>query len=443
METGALRVLKHIPRPGPGPRVQPSPDGGFIAYDYPSSATATERDIFLVPGTGGAETRLLDGPSNDRVVGWSSDGESLAFVSGRLGARELWMIRVRAGAPVGEPVLIKSPFTGDPLGMTDQGDVFYEEPPTGPPATVMAARFDPATGAVLGVPTPLAADRLATTSFPRWSPDGTAYMHVTSRPTGRAISVVAVATGAARDIPLPELGYLWTLDWAPDGRSLVLRANSASGRSGVFQLDLQSGDVRTIVFQVPLEASNPVGFYHPEFAPDGRAVRYYKVEGRPPNRTWSYNERDLQSGVERVLFGNLGDLMAGADPKPVGGSPDGRFLMAVVHGPLEALRAYDTTTGLTRNVLEIPTTGAEVFNHDGDLRWLPDSRSIIGTVRTSTGTELWWIPLDDRRPHRIEIGSLRLTTHAVAVHPSGAQIAFVVNPREPEDLHEFRLLSTR
>src|SRR5512139_1582323 len=58
-----------------------SPDGSLVAFtgEYDGNT-----DIFVVPAGGGVPRRLTYHPARDEVVGWTPDGKSIMFRSGRL-----------------------------------------------------------------------------------------------------------------------------------------------------------------------------------------------------------------------------------------------------------------------------------------------------------------------------------------------------------------------
>lgn len=69
-----------------------SPDGKTIAFCY-------KGDIFLVNSEGGRATQLTTHPAYDSRPVWSPDNKTLAFVSARDGAMDLFTIAVTGGTP--------------------------------------------------------------------------------------------------------------------------------------------------------------------------------------------------------------------------------------------------------------------------------------------------------------------------------------------------------
>lgn len=110
-----------------------SPDGATIAF-------AWRGDLWRVPASGGAATRLTAHASDDLMPAWSPDGERLAFVSDRDGYANVWIMDADGGAlrqvtDLDRPVTI-SAFGRDAGGRdliwfdaTIEGDVYRERRP--------------------------------------------------------------------------------------------------------------------------------------------------------------------------------------------------------------------------------------------------------------------------------------------------------------------------
>ncbi|MDE7414453.1 MAG: peptidase S41 [Muribaculaceae bacterium] len=72
--------------------VKISPDGSKIAFSY-------KGDIFTVPSSGGAATRLTTDASYESAPIWSPDGKKIAFASDRNGGKDIYVIPASGGAP--------------------------------------------------------------------------------------------------------------------------------------------------------------------------------------------------------------------------------------------------------------------------------------------------------------------------------------------------------
>ena len=57
-----------------------SPDGSMIAF---TGSYAGNRDVYVMPATGGQPKRLTYHPADDEVMGWAPDGKSVLFRSSR------------------------------------------------------------------------------------------------------------------------------------------------------------------------------------------------------------------------------------------------------------------------------------------------------------------------------------------------------------------------
>ena len=76
-----------------------SPDGRWIAF---SAEYGGNPDVFVMPAQGGAPRQLTFHPDRDAVVGWTADGSSVLFRSGRThphGRSELWKVPLEGGMP--------------------------------------------------------------------------------------------------------------------------------------------------------------------------------------------------------------------------------------------------------------------------------------------------------------------------------------------------------
>ncbi len=75
-----------------------SPDGKWISY---YRIVGEERDVWVIPASGGQPVRFTDDPANDVHPAWSPDGSSIAFASEKGGGSHIWVAPVRDGRPAG------------------------------------------------------------------------------------------------------------------------------------------------------------------------------------------------------------------------------------------------------------------------------------------------------------------------------------------------------
>ncbi len=93
-----------------------SPDGKWIAFtaDYYGN-----QDVYVIPAAGGEPRRLTHHPTNDAAVGWTPDGKSVLFVSGRTSATDppkLFTVPLEGGFPSELPLPMASNGSFSPDG---------------------------------------------------------------------------------------------------------------------------------------------------------------------------------------------------------------------------------------------------------------------------------------------------------------------------------------
>lgn len=171
-----------------------SPDGARVAYVRPDSG---ETDILVAPALGGPERRVARYHGSQSAISWSPDGKWIAAsVPDATGSRSLQLASIEAGE--------FQSITHAPAGMQDIS--------------------------------------------PRFSPDGTAvaFVRITgtfnSLPFWVRIGPGGIPAGAPRQIGSRHW-YAYSLDWFPDGKSIVL--------------PVVAGAVRQY-WKLPIAGGNPV-----------------------------------------------------------------------------------------------------------------------------------------------------------------------------------------
>ena len=91
--------------PGAETHPQFSPDGQWLAFSGEYDGNV---DVYTIPVQGGEPHRLTWHPGDDEVVGWTRDGKSVLFTSGRANAPRpwpgLWSIERTGGMPAPMPL---------------------------------------------------------------------------------------------------------------------------------------------------------------------------------------------------------------------------------------------------------------------------------------------------------------------------------------------------
>ena len=152
-----------------------------------------------------------------------------------------------------------------------------------------------------------------------FSPDGQRLAYL-SRPRPDSFSpprltIRSLATRQDRELPLPELQYIFKPQWSPDGRSIYLRATRKSATGwGFFRVELETGKVEAAV-----EAESDSILSLASLSPDGSQVLYRRaVEGQ--NNRFDLVLHDLRSAEEEVL------LASSEQMDHMTFSPDGRWI---------------------------------------------------------------------------------------------------------------------
>ncbi|MHB1193405.1 MAG: TolB family protein [Longimicrobiales bacterium] len=369
-EDGSVRVLKQLDWRMPM-NMAFSPDGRFVAYDFPADPAIEEsRDLFLLPLDGSPEGRLVNHPADDMFFGWAPDGRHILFSSDRTGAPAAWLLRVVDGVAEGSPLLVKPDmWQSVPMGFARDGRFFYGVK-TGN-QTVRIASLDPETGEAVGPPVPGTARSLGTTSWPSWSPDGhhlAFLLQPSLAQAPRILAIRSIETGEERHLRLPmELNYPTQPLWTPDGRAILLRSQDREGQHGLYRANVLTGETQP-VFKKPLWAIRTF-----DVLAGGDAIVYVS-EGKNEagNAEARILVRNLDSGEEREI--HRFPTQGAEEFRQIVLSPDGETV-AVLHtkaldadSPANAVLLLSIAGGEPRELLR---------GSFQNLAWLPNGRFLL------------------------------------------------------------------
>ena len=397
-----------------------SPDGRYVAYDFPPDEDSRDRDIFALAADGSRETTLVAGPGDDAFLGWVPGGRDILFSSDRSGTPGIWKLPVADGRPAGEPELLRADVWGlSPLGFARDAyfyGVTLEQP------QVHTATIDLATGQILSPPTPVGDATAGVSSSGDWSPDGEKLAYLAGSSDSRtAYLVIRSAQGDEKQQIALEIRYPQDLRWSPDGRSVVIPGRGDKGRYGLWRVDLATGTTRLIVPRDPNQA--PVSGY--SLSLDGETAYFRRSES---TRAGAILARDLDTGRETVIrrVQGVGDMSI---------SPDGTMI---------AFNEYDRSAKVHR-LLVAPFEGGEAhviyttpapnfITSRTSLPWTPDGKHILFVqIDDERGSRsLWKIPAAGGEAQKLlerdDAGLLR----SVRLHPDGRRIAFDAGQFEGE-----------
>jgi len=416
----SVRVLKTLDERYPESRALFSPTGEYIAYDFRPQKDIQQRDISLLSTDGNLGIPLIKHQANERLLGWTPDGKSVLFVSNRAGTMDVWLIRVTEGKPQGTPELIKKDIGQIwPMGFTSKGSFYYSIETS--MVDVYIATLDMKEGKFLDQPTNAAKRFEGFNLVPDWSPDGNYLAYVSYRNVeGKDFCVLclrSVKTGEIRTVSSPQLNYFRYISWAPDGRSIIALGLDKENRSGMYKIDVQTGDATSIV-----QFERGTIIKQPAWSLDGKAIFY-------PYTQWTKKlsrvlMRDLVTGQEKELYRKI----APPDIGSVTLSPDGKYLAfrtaEMVEKKVESdvLRVIPAAGGEPFDLIKIPLP--ETI---GPYAWTPNGREILFAKisdyrKKDKKCELWMIPAEGG-----EARNLGLTIDSIfnlSIHPDGKRIAF-------------------
>ncbi len=408
LQDGSLRVLKSVDWRGPA-KIFFSPDARYVAYDLPASDEESQRDVFVMAVDGSRETRAVEHPAHDRLMGWSTDGRQLLFASDRTGSMGLWAVPASDGRPQAAPNLLKPDIGSvDSVGLTAGGALHVTKDAS--TESLQVAPIDLNSGKLTGAPVVQG----YRSKRPDWSPDG---KHLAFRSTGSSreaiLSVRSTETGEVRELR-PPLNYFNEPRWMPDGRSLMTWGRDFKGRDAIYRIDAETGATSVVTAS---------GICRVQVSPDGRKLYYVTPLGEPSRKM----ELNLESGEKRVVFqanGQYGSLEL---------SPDGRYLATIKQDSEEdtsSVVLISVADGQERHLLTV--SSPELFAAYGTMSWTPNGEALIveknrqneGAPYGSQGPkELWLIPVNEGEARRLDI-DIDDWNAEIRLHPDGDQIAF-------------------
>jgi Tol biopolymer transport system component len=423
VDDGSVRYLKTIHGIDPHPlEAHFSPDGRYIAYEFPQDQTSRKNDITLLSSDGEREIPLIEHPADDRLLGWAPDEKSILFVSDRTGTWDAWIVQVSEGKPKGNPQLVKREIglIGS-MGFAEDGSFYYSTP--GFRSDVYHTSIHPTTGKPVGSPKKYPFPFEGHNSNPDLSPDGKSLVYISFRGPGMRQTVLCVCSlesGQVRDLsPEAEFAYYSYPRWTPDGRSILVIAQDVNRGWGFYKVDAQTGRT-TLLVQQEDEAS----IWCPVVSLDRKSVFYIR---EPSEEFHQIMMRDIETGKEKEFY-----RTPPYDNNTMALSPDGEHLALLIREK-EDERVLQVFEIAGREPIELHR-----FVHKGrhliDIDWSPDG-SYIYFSKHKTGPEsrdweLWRVPSEGG-----EAQNLGLTMHRfiqLSVHPDGKRLTFASHSTDEE-----------
>ncbi len=396
-----------------------SPDGAFVAYDFPAARDAAQRDVFLLAIDGTREVRLIEHPANDSVLGWTPDGNSVLFASNRTGSTGVWKIGVAEGRPTGVPELVR-PDAGRmfPVGFSSDGGFFYELHRG--MKDVYVAELDPETGKLTQPPKPATKQSVGANYGGSWSPDGRYLAFVRRGPDdsaflGSKVVLQDAETGSERELNT-EMRNIYAIRWAPDG-SLMTFGGDKKNQEGIYRVNLKTGGVDFLV-----KPRRGTWVVMPEWSPDGETLYFMRHDdSAAAAEKESLVARRMADGKERTLY-------SAAHIHSWAASPDGRRALIVSDNKpgewaTNVLRMLSIESGEIRELYRVKKP--EYFD---SVDWAPSGEhALFLKKRTAFGLgseprSLWRLPIKGGPAEEMDLSTKGLDH--VSFHPDGRQIAF-------------------
>ena len=394
------------------PMLSLSPDGRFVAYDFPPLEESAQRDIYLLAADGSGAATLVEHPANDFLPIWMPDGSGILFLSDRTGTSDLWLLEIEDGRANGPPRPVKRNMgKAIPRGFTRDGSLFYgiwqQE------RDVYTLTVDPDEGQILEQPRKLSQRHEGSNSWPDWSSDGRYLMYASDRGASAVrpdpvLIVRSLETGSERELVVPQLRYQGQARWSPDGGSILAVGADSRGRNTLYRVDSGTGVAQ------PLAAGA-----------EGQEVWGVRGDTLFYQRRQELIAHDLKTGEDRVVHDG--------EARNVTLSPDGRRIAFKT----QRSRAEDPVS-----IVVVPTTGGEpreVFTSESGqmpagLAWLTNRHLLftveerILNINTTRNTELWRVSADGGEPEQLGalVGLEGMVRHLV-VHPDGRRVAFTLD----------------
>ena len=265
---------------------QLSPDGRTVVYVRTTTDVATgtrNADIWSVPADGsGAPKLVIGGDKTENTPRWSPDGKSIAFISNRDGAMQIYLAdagggnvrqvtKIAAGA---QPPMVFSPDSSMLAFVSD----------------VKVGEDAPANVHVL--------TRLLYRHWDEWREN-----------LRHHVFVVAAAGGEAKDVTPgdfdspPTQQEAAAITFTPDSKELVFVSNRDGNDKEAYTTNNDVWSVPVTGGAVKKLTNNPAADVQPVFSRDGKYM-YVRAQRRPQFESdrWYIDVYDRATGARRTLF---------------------------------------------------------------------------------------------------------------------------------------------
>lgn len=259
-----------------------SADGRWIAF---SRSEEGPSHIWMMPATGGKPWQLTNSVYSDRWPTWSLTGNKLLFhrvVEQGIAVKSLDIKTGKVRTLVGED---EHPWQAayDPRS---ERLVYCSQEGEQKILKILDLRTDKSRALDTGP---------GEASFPRWSPDGQMIAFVGKRGSRWDINIIRTdGTGrAALTENVPDLhGMEGPIDWSPDSRKIVFKADTTPFLSQIHTVDIETRKVNNVTDGKWFDEA-------PSWTPDGRGIVFMSTRGG--NWTWGFFLLSDEDGSIKTL----------------------------------------------------------------------------------------------------------------------------------------------
>src|SRR5262249_53563144 len=315
----------------------------------------SKRSVWVIATSGGSPQQLITSDKNDFSPRWSADGKSLAFLSTREGAPQIYVAdaanpngsnpRKVTSAPEGVSEFIWSP----------NGKLFVFATDVYPECQTLDCVAKRGEAEAQSKVKAVIADRLLYRHWDSFKRGKRSHLFVVSSEAGGSGSEPKDLTPGHYDVPPFSLGDPTAFDFAPDSSEVVFARNTdkveaTSTNNDLFTVSVGGGEAKRIT------GNNPGSDTTPRYSPDGKYIAY-----RSQSRNGYESDRfrlmlyDRKAGTPKglppVLAGWVGELVGPPDSQNffMGAEAGGRELRGVasIKGAVKPLITNTASNGVT------------------------------------------------------------------------------------------------
>jgi Tol biopolymer transport system component len=433
INNGEFREIKDVGKTYVG-RMEISPDGRFLAYDFQHDENFKNSDIHVISIDGKQEFSVVKHPACDLLIGWTPDGDSIVFSSDRTGNTGIWITAFVNERSENKPTLVKDNIgLIHPIGISKDGKFYYWVSKLG--RDVYTSEIELTTGKIL-IPSERV-DNLfqGRTSTPFWSPDGKFLAYFIRKSSSNrpfnydTLRIRTLKPRKEREISLGFDASIFTQlpRWSPDGKFIYLTGQDKKKKGGFFKLSVQTGESELIL---------------------DRQVQAWSSDGNIIYEIVTNWDEKLSRRKNDIVMTNLRT----GEEKKIYQSQEPGMMLGLSLSPNEKWlgfrKVYLSMKPIITTLNVMPAQGGEIlelFRYSGEsistgsrFFWDPSSQGILFVKRyyveddeEEKESELWYVPsIHNPNPRKLELEMYGIG--ALSFHPDGKRIAFE-SGKIPED----------